>query len=75
MSQRKKRFTEYSPAQQFGLGALIMLSLALVAAAERDIQRRSADDIRGSKSMWRLVCMNAVGAVGYLLCGRRVARR
>jgi len=51
--------------------ALIVLSLGLVTAAERDIQRRSADQVRGSKLLWRLLCLNALGAVGYLRWGRR----
>lgn len=38
---------------------------------ERDIQRRPADQVRGSKTLWRLVCLNALGAAGYLRWGRR----
>jgi hypothetical protein len=28
-------------------------------------------EVRGSKTLWRLLCLNAIGAVGYLCCGRR----
>jgi hypothetical protein len=38
---------------------------------ECDIQRRPADQVRGSKTLWRLVCLNALGATGYLRWGRR----
>ncbi|MGC2374039.1 MAG: hypothetical protein WA484_09215 [Solirubrobacteraceae bacterium] len=48
-----------------------MLSLGLVAAAERDIQRRPADQVRGSKTLYHLVCLNAVCAAGYFRWGRR----
>ena len=51
--------------------ALIAVALALVFTAERDIQRRPSSEVRGSKLIWRVLCLNAVGAVGYLLWGRR----
>jgi hypothetical protein len=55
--------------------ALISMSLGLVAAAERDIQLRPADQVRGSKLLWRLICLNALGAVGYFRWGRRSPRQ
>jgi hypothetical protein len=74
MSRVVKQFQERSPTQRVWAGALIAASLALVAAAERDIQRRPADQVRGSKSFWRLLCLNALGAVGYFGWGRRTPR-
>ena len=50
---------------------MLVVSLGLVTAAERDIQRRPADQVRGSRLLWRLICLNALGAVGYLRWGRR----
>ncbi len=73
MSQTTKQFKERSPAQRLWVLALIAVSLGLVAAAERDIQRRPADQVRGSKLLWRLVCLNAVGSVSYFRWGRRDA--
>jgi hypothetical protein len=73
VSRRKKRWSEYSPVQKLGLGAVTALSLGLVAAAERDVQRRSTDEIRGSRLVWRMLCLNALGAIGYYLLGRRPA--
>jgi hypothetical protein len=55
------------------IGLLIAVSLLLVGAAERDLQRRPADQVRGSKFFWRLVCMNALGSATYLRWGRRAA--
>jgi hypothetical protein len=74
VSGSKKHFREYSPPHQLAIIVLIVVSLALVGAAERDIQRRPADRVRGSKSLWRLVCLNAIGAASYFLWGRRATQ-
>jgi hypothetical protein len=52
--------------------ALTAVSVALVLAAERDIGRRSETELRGSKRMWRLLCLNALGAITYFRWGRQV---
>jgi hypothetical protein len=74
VSQAIEQFKERSPAQRSLTFVLITVALGLVAAAERDIQRRPADQVRGSKLLWRLVCLNAIGSVGYLRWGRRAAQ-
>lgn len=51
----------------------IGVALAIVAAAERDLARRSEDEVRGAKALWRLVCLNALGALAYFRWGRRTA--
>ena len=71
MSRPKQRFSEYSPARQRWIVVVLLVSLGLVAAGERDIQRRPAEQVRGSKLLWRLVCLNALGALGYFRWGRR----
>jgi hypothetical protein len=71
MKRRLEDFKALSPARRVVVSALVAAALALVAAAERDIQRRPADQVRGSKALWRLVCTNALGAVGYFSWGRR----
>ena len=60
-----------SPRQRWLAAVLIAVSLGVVAVAERDLHRRPDTQVRGDKRLWRLVCLNAVGAVGYLLWGRR----
>lgn len=71
MSQSKqKRLSEYTPVQRLVLAGLAFVCLGLVGAAERDIQRRPAREMRGSKLLWRVVSTNALGAVGYLRWGR-----
>jgi hypothetical protein len=75
MRSKSKSFKDLSPARRFWASVLIALSLGLVSAAERDIQRRPPAQVRGSKLMWRLVCLNALGAVGYFRWGRRAAQQ
>jgi hypothetical protein len=74
MSQAIEQFRQKSPGQQFSALAALAVSLTLVATAQRDIQRRPADQVRGSKPLWRLVCLNALGAIGYLRWGRQTTR-
>ena len=71
MARSKKGFAEYSTAKQASIAVLGAVSLGLVAAAERDIQHRPASQVRGSRMLWRLVCLNALGALGYFWWGRR----
>jgi hypothetical protein len=73
MSQSKKKLGEYSPAKRLWITVVFVVSLGIVAAGERDIQRRPADQVRGSKLLWRVVCLNALGAASYFRWGRRPA--
>lgn len=48
--------------------------LLAVALTWRDIRNRPADQLRGSKRLWRLVsALNTLGAGAYWLAGRRDA--
>jgi hypothetical protein len=60
-----------SPRQRSVAAVLIVISLVVVAVAERDLHRRPDGQVRGDKRLWRVVCLNAIGALGYLLWGRR----
>ena len=73
MSKMIKDFKAQSAARRSLVMVLIAVSLVLVAAAERDLERRPAADVRGSKLLWRLICLNALGAASYLRWGRREA--
>jgi hypothetical protein len=75
MTRSKKSFTELSPAARMRALLLLAASLALVAAAERDIHHRPASEVRGSKPVWRVLCLNALGAIGYFRWGRRREQR
>ena len=71
MSKAKKPFRERSRTQRLWLLMLTAGSVLLVIAAERDIQRRPADRVRGNRLLWRLVSLNALGSLSYFRWGRR----
>lgn len=67
----KKRFRDRSPAEKGLLGLILVVSLAIVGFAERDLQARPEKQVRGPKLAWRLAGLNALGALAYLGVGRR----
>ncbi|HXQ00791.1 MAG TPA: hypothetical protein VN845_12095 [Solirubrobacteraceae bacterium] len=71
MSKAKKPFLQRSRTQRLWLLMLTAGSVLLVIAAERDIQRRPADRVRGNRLLWRLVSLNALGSLSYFRWGRR----
>ena len=71
MTRNKKKFKELSPKQQVAAIISMVIGLVIVGAAERDLHRRPEDEVRGEKWIWRLVCLNAAGAVAYFRFGRR----
>jgi hypothetical protein len=71
---KRKRFADLSPAGRTWASVLIAFSLALVVAAERDLQQRSPAEIEGNKLIWRLVSLNALGALAYFRFGRRTTQ-
>jgi hypothetical protein len=69
------RYRGLKPATRRAVWALLAVELVLIAAVERDIQRRPADRIRGPKLVWRvLATQNLVGPAAYLGFGRRRGR-
>jgi hypothetical protein len=66
----RKSFSDLPPGRRALALVLTAVSLGLVVAAERDLQRRPQDEVRGSKLLWRLVCLNALGAAAYFRWGR-----
>ncbi len=66
-----KQFQDRPPMQKAVLLAVGLFSLAVVGLTERDIQERPDRLIRGPKIAWRLVSLNALGALAYLGFGRR----
>lgn len=50
------------------------IQVLLMVAAQADIQRRPAEQIKGPKWRWRLVVLlNTVGPLSYFFFGRRPA--
>jgi hypothetical protein len=55
--------------------AALALHAAITAVTWRDIRRRSADQVRGSKNLWRAAsALNTVGAAAYFTIGRKRSR-
>ena len=71
MRSNARSLKDLPPTQRAIAIAAIAVSLVLVAAAQRDIQHRTADEVRGGKLHWRLLCLNALGALGYFAFGRK----
>jgi hypothetical protein len=67
-----KHYNRLSPAAQRAVWALLAFEVALIGVAERDIQRRPAERIRGPKLLWRAVAtQNVIGPAAYYGFGRR----
>jgi hypothetical protein len=66
----KTPFRQRPPREQAEIVVFVGLSLVLVGFAQNDLRLRPASQIRGSKTIWRLVCLNALGALIYLCWGR-----
>lgn len=64
-------FKSLSPVRRNAMLSMFAVSLALVAAAERDVHRRPSADLRGPKIVWQILCLNALGALSYFRWGRR----
>jgi hypothetical protein len=52
--------------------AVLVAHTAITALTWRDLQRRPADQVRGSKKLWRVAtAANTIGSVAYLALGRK----
>ncbi len=66
--------TELSPRSRTLIKVGAVVQFALLAYAWLDLRRRPAEQLRGSKRLWkRAVFVNFVGPLAYLLVGRRKA--
>ncbi len=65
-------YRRLSPTARVAIWILLAFELALIAATERDIERRPAEGIRGPKLLWRVIAtQNVVGPAAYFGFGRR----
>jgi hypothetical protein len=56
------------------LAGFLVLHAVVVALVWRDLRNRPADQVRGSKRVWRAASVvNTLGSVAYVLFGRRQA--
>ena len=69
---RKKSWAELSPTAKFGTLTVAGVQMSLLIAAQRDISRRPAEQIRGSKALWRVATLvNFIGPGSYFTFGIR----
>ncbi|WP_144673016.1 hypothetical protein [Arthrobacter sp. U41] len=72
---RKKTWKELSPMAKFGTISAALVQLSMLVAAQRDITRRPAEQIRGSKTLWRMATLvNFVGPGSYFTFGVKRGR-
>lgn len=70
MKPSKKTWKELSPMAKSGTIMAAVVQLSLLVAAQRDISRRPAEEIRGSKTLWRAATLiNFVGPGSYFTFG------
>jgi len=63
-------FSQRPPRERAEIVGFIAVSVVAVALAQNDLRRRPTGQIRGNKNLWRLVSLNALGALAYLCFGR-----
>lgn len=69
--RRKKRWSDYTPAQQKVIGVLSALEVVLAVTAWYDLARRPATLVRGSKKAWAAaIAINIIGPLAYFRYGR-----
>ncbi len=57
------------------LAAIVAVEIGIAALTWRDLRRRPAEQIRGSKRFWRVVStLNPGNSIAYWLVGRRYGR-
>jgi len=70
--KKKKSWKELPPAARIGTIVVGAAQLAFLAAAQRDLSRRPAEQIRGPKMFWRLATLvNFIGPGCYFAFGRK----
>lgn len=69
---RKRSWRDLNTGQKVGVIVLGAVELALFAAAQLDIRRRPANEIRGPKALWMaLAFINVLGPLAYFAVGRK----
>jgi hypothetical protein len=71
-TKARKGWSDFSPCQQAVMVTGAVVQVTLLTAAQIDITRRSPDQIRGSKLLWRfLTLVNFIGPIAYFTIGRK----
>lgn len=68
----KLKWADLTTAQRGSAAAAGALHVGLAAWMNRDLSRRSDDEVRGPKLLWRAASfVNFAGPISYFLIGRR----
>ncbi len=69
---QRRQWRDLTPAQRLGTIIVGTVQIALFAAAQFDLWRRPAYQVRGRKGLWAaLAFVNIVGPLAYFALGRR----
>ena len=72
MNEALSRFKALSPVGQAAIVGVTAWNLWLTVTSERDLQRRSSDEVRGPKLLWTpALSVQPVGPIAYLVWGRK----
>ncbi len=70
--RERRQWRDLTPAQRLGTLALGAIQIALFGAAQVDLWRRPAEQVRGRRWVWAaLTLVNFVGPLAYFAFGRR----
>lgn len=73
---RKKHWNELSVVSRWRIVVLGLAQLALQFVALRDLVKRPAEQVKGSKGAWAAASfINFIGPAAYLLFGRQRLRK
>lgn len=68
----KRKWSELSPKARKLIIVGGIAQVALISIAHADISRRTPEQVRGPKRMWRLLTLiNFAGPIAYFVAGRR----
>lgn len=68
----KRRWKDLTKGQRIAVGVVGAAQVTLTAAAYRDLLRRPAEQVNGTKLAWGLALLvNWVGPIAYFLDGRK----
>ena len=68
----KRHWKDLTRGQKIAVGVVGAAQVTLTAAAYRDLLRRPADQVNGTKLAWGLALLvNWVGPIAYFLDGRK----
>ncbi|QJW35994.1 PLD nuclease N-terminal domain-containing protein [Cellulosimicrobium protaetiae] len=68
----KRRWKDLTRGQKIAVGVVGAAQVTLTAAAYRDLLRRPAEQVNGTKLAWGLALLvNWVGPIAYFLDGRK----